>query len=406
MNKYCKNASLTSILRKAMLALLLLSNHAFADPLADLIKGVAASLDKGRQNSQQTSNGNSSGTSGPVSATPHNQGNPQTTNSGNLITSASQYCEAIENNKLIREFSILLAKSLVVPRNNTEGNNVDGFRTRALDNGSGDLTKWVFDQLKADWKTCSSFEGKCFNKDAADKVVVWAGACQAKHVDDELFLFFTENFSSNPLSDNRERIRNSINTSSTLPNFIVKTGSKLWGTLVAVSLPNGINALEATGKRNVDEFRAYLDANIKEHEKSDREAAEFVRQEKEKRKAEQEFANSPNGKLTKAYQSMTAINQCVEIREGYAMVYINDVQHTKAKKLMRRIETALKNKLQGTTADELWKKTASSVNIRESFINAKLWLGANEIQVCQSFIQQLEAIGENVLGKNAPEKSW
>lgn len=77
MNKYCKNATLITILRNATLALLLLSNHAAADPLADLIKGVAASLAKVGQNNQQTVNSNSSGTSGSALATPRSQDNQQ-----------------------------------------------------------------------------------------------------------------------------------------------------------------------------------------------------------------------------------------------------------------------------------------------------------------------------------------
>lgn len=403
MNNYYKTASLTTILQVASFTLLLFSNHVLADPFVDLLNGLAASIAKGSQNNQQAANGNSSGTSDPVSAMPHSQGNPQTTNSGNLITSASQYCEAIENSKLIREFSTQLAKSItVVPRNNNEGLEILNFQARSLDNNQGNLTKWVYEQLSPKGK-CYSLNGGCFDKEVAKKVMSWAGYCQAKHVDDELFLFFRD-WGERTIRVEGEK--NSVRAYDPPLSAAVREGNRLWATLIAVALPDGINALETTGKQNAEEFRAYLDAKTKEHEESNRVAAEKARQEKIKEKADSEFANSPNGKLTKAYQSMAAINQCVEVREGYAMVYVNDVQHTKAKKLMRRIETALKNKLQGTTADELWKKTASSVNVREGFINAKLWYGANEIQVCQAFIQQLEEISENVLGKNVPEKSW
>jgi len=401
MNKYYI-ASLATILRMTLLALLLPSNHVFADPFVDLLKGVAASIAKGSQNNQQVANGNSSDTSGSVSAGSHSQGNPQTTNSGNLITSASQYCEAIENNKLIREFSTQLARSVTFEL--ALNNSIHNIRARSLDDNKGNLTQWVYKQLGQKQGKCYSFNGGCFDEEAVKKVMSWVGYCKAKHVDDELFFFFHDWGEGSTIRVEEEK--NRVRAYDPPLSAIIRAGNRLWGTLIAVSLPNGINALEAAGKQNAEEFRAYLDANIKEHEESNRVAAEKARQEKIREKADSEFANSPNGKLAKAYQSMEAINQCVEVREGYAMVYINDAQHTKAKKLMRRIEAALKNKLQGTTADELWKKTASNVDIKKGFIHAKLWSGANEIQVCQAFIQQLEGVGENVLGKNAPEKSW
>lgn len=384
MNRNCKTTPSITTLRMALLALLLLSNHVLADPFADLLKGVAASLAKGAQNQQPA----------------NSHGAQQATSNGGSIESASQYCETIENNKLIREFATQLARAVTVEL--TLNDNVRNTRWRSLDNNQGNLTQWVNKQLSSTGK-CYGFRG-CFDNETADKVMSWAGYCRAKHIDDELFFFFHDWGEGSTIDVENEK--NNARSYNPPLSIVVRPGNRLWGTLIAVALPNGINALKTTGKQNAEELRAYLDANIKEHEKTVREAAERSRQEEEKRKAEREFANSPNGKLATAYQAMAAINQCVELREGYAMVYINDVQHTKAKRLMRRIEAALKNKLQGTTADDLWKKVASNVDIQKGFINAKLWTGQNEIQVCQSFIQRLEEIGESALGRSAPEKSW
>lgn len=317
-----------------------------------------------------------------------------------MIESAAQYCEAIENNTLIREYSTQLARSITAARNNNESINISNFRERALDNRDGKITQSISAFLDVTPLDRVCYKGsKCF--DVEKKVKRWAGNCAANHINDELLYFFIDNFSTTSLTRSIEEAKNTPDYSIHL-----QTGSRLWGTLIAIAYPNGINALEASGKQNVEEFRAYLDTLIKEHEESDKAAAEEARQNAIKKKADSEFANSPNGKLTNAYQSMAAINQCVDAREGYAMVYINDVQHKKAKKMMRQIETALKNKLQGTTADALWKKTAPSVNIQELFIQHKFWTGANEIQVCQGFIQNLDVIGEGVLGKNVPAKSW
>ncbi|MDZ4202514.1 MAG: hypothetical protein U1C96_10255 [Gallionella sp.] len=361
MNKY----------KAAIFILSFISSHALADPLGDFLGAVVA---------------------GAIQSSIQGAGS---------IRSAEQYCEAIESNQLIRTFATQLDRYGAVQLSVENGNKFYEFQRLVMDNNRGQLTQWVYQRFGLRGPSDKCY-GDCNER---SKVVLrWAGACAAKHADDDLFLFFMHNLGTDRVEYERKKAKNDAEY-SVYASAGGLDGHYLWVTLMAIALPNGISALEATGKPNVEALQAHMDVWVKEQEKTNMANAELARKAEEKQKAEQKFANSPNGKLFGAYQVMAAIKQCVDIREGYAMVYVNDVQYAKSKQLMRRIEAALNNKLQGTTADELWKKAALTVNVQNNFGMGRL-LGVDEFQVCQIFVQKLDGIGQKTFGKSAPQKPW
>lgn len=401
MNEPCKTLPIAFI-RVTLLTLLLLSQHASADPLADLIRGVGAAII--RANNQQAEEAQQLELDKrPKSAT--NTLQDQSVNNGRSIESAAQYCEEVESSQLIREFATQLSRTRAIRRWGSWGkSDFSDLREQAFDNSARQLTTWVYEQVEKKGPCFgTNCERRCVDevicRQRAETILRWAGYCAAKHIDDELFMFFVADLDKVDVEK--------VNARS--PGYIASASEGgFLATLMAISLPNGLNMLESTGRENLEALRAHIDKVIQKQEKDDKADAEWAQKKEEEKKAEQEkqkFANSPAGKLSAAYRLMASIDQCVEIREGYAFVYINDIQHTKAKKLIRRIETALKDKLQGTTTDELWNKAASGVNVQAAFIAARL-LGFDEAQVCRSYIHDLEAVGERVWGKKAPEKSW
>lgn len=354
-------------------------------------------------------------------------------------TNAVEYCEVIKNSPLVKEYVSALAKA--VGKNALKINDdVDSFAYMRLDNQDGLLQQWV---LRS--KSPTGESGKTATTNFGRNVVEWASQCAAENNSNDLFLFFVEGL-SNPdkLKQLREKARiayaavNSTSQKTRLdengkPVVQVVNNKRLdfdlgyensrynvdtytmWVTLSAFALPNGLAALESTGKNNAKQLSDMVDQTLIAHEQRNGKAlAEQKEKDKievqrvaaeNKEKAEAAAAkNSPNKLLFDAYEAFQIVQACFDARKGYAAVYVNDVELTDAKEKMRKIESALKPKLTGMTSDQLWAKAAAENDrVFKGFGSAKF---ENANGMCSIFKNSLRSTAEKVLINEVPKRTF
>jgi TPR repeat protein len=80
-------------------------------------------------------------------------------------------------------------------------------------------------------------------------------------------------------------------------------------------------------------------------------------------------------RLLTAYMQYVFVKHCYEVREGYVVVYINDVEFDRARNAIKAIETDALAKNGSLNTDAMWKKAVTDL------LNQKPFVGRDQCQV-------------------------
>ena len=120
-------------------------------------------------------------------------------------------------------------------------------------------------------------------------------------------------------------------------------------------------AVSASPENILDNNIQKRDEEIAREQKAIEDRLERERQEKqkiaEKKRKAQEEANKPENKLKLVYQAYVDAKQCHKIRQGYAIMYINDSQMQMLKQYVRNIENHYKS-VSTLDTDKIWKNAS------------------------------------------------
>lgn len=365
--------TLKNVIRIVVLATWLVANVAIAEELRDKLNRIFEH--EGRTNEQSIS----------------------VQQSGDL--SAEGYCTIVESNKTILDFSKLQQIA-------------NQSRLSLPDYDDPKLSDWVTERINEKQK---QMRGPVDVDSIIWHIKLWGDQCALKHIDDEVFYFFyderkrqafkaaIEKFNAQKNETKLDARGNLVKANSKYPSLIDAiegevfsyqgtaigdlSHSKIWQhkARLALAFPLGEKAIESTGVGKA--------------------IVENLQQEARGKK----YLNSPDGKLALSYQYIELIDQCVERdkkldeefkkkngKSSHLRPMISGEQYTNAKKVAKRIESALVNKLEGSKA-EIWKNTTST-NLDQMFIANKSKFYDMEM-FCTGVLGELDKIGVDVLGK-------
>jgi hypothetical protein len=116
-------------------------------------------------------------------------------------------------------------------------------------------------------------------------------------------------------------------------------------------------------------------AKVQQEQAEAAKAQELARKQEAERVRQAEIGAQPQNQVRKAYSLYIMLRWCHELREGYAVQYVNDVE-------MQRVETSLaailkrqKEKEPGMDTDALWQQADQSTNGKPIIQGAcRMWL--------------------------------
>jgi hypothetical protein len=126
----------------------------------------------------------------------------------------------------------------------------------------------------------------------------------------------------------------------------------------------------------------------------DKEKQKVESQSEEKAKADA-YKKTPEGQLENIYSDYAFVKKCNDIRKGYAIVYINDVEMENSRKLVKLKQEELLKKYPKLSSqiDAIWMKAARQIDSSDYIKLASL---GNKIDndfrfLCQSSYQNLNS---------------
>lgn len=162
------------------------------------------------------------------------------------------------------------------------------------------------------------------------------------------------------------------------------TGSWVDYDFLIVPVSNGKFSKDDVGYRfsSIVQIKAKLAAQDKAKKES--ELAE-----QQKLQKQREYANSPEGILKSSYQEYMLIKDFYEVRENYAVKYVNSQQFSNARKQIKEIESAITKK-NGIKSDKVWNEASE--------LYKKQWASTMEIyKSTGSYTQQASGIAKLAL---------
>lgn len=332
----------------------------------------------------------------------------------NVPRNAGEYCNVVKSSPLVQAYLPVLSKAV-----NTKVTSFDPAIRDAIalrfDTADRKLKDWVEATPSPNGEIRKSSEGSFGRNTRA-----WASLCAAKNYDNDLFLFFLPDV-SNPeaIAYRRGLAKTALQQyeASNGRTFMFDLGhadneyslsNPLWVTLSAFMLPNGAAMMQTTANGKASDLMAKIDQvvaiNADRKMQAEREEADKAANQAKVVAGKEAYAASPNGLLQQAYQAMQSIQACSDARKGYAAIYVSDAELADAKNKMRRIEGALKPKITGETADQIWEKasTANANYIR----GVKTAQYSNGRGYCDLFKRDLEDVANKVLGQETVKRTF
>jgi hypothetical protein len=131
----------------------------------------------------------------------------------------------------------------------------------------------------------------------------------------------------------------------------------------------------------------------------------------EKRGKEKKFAASPDGMkktLRDHYSSMMAVQDCYEIRKGYALKYVDDAAFGASRNAMKQLEAKAKREIPGLNTDSEW--SAATIEYKNSAVGQSLSMNKklpqNHTKENQQMCNLLSYTLQNAVPASAPKKSF
>jgi hypothetical protein len=293
------------------------------------------------------------------------------------------YCEKVQKNQLVIDFKNAVRKSQ--EQNIRPGDKLMDMGRQLLDNEKGDLVDW-FDKKLRDITPKPANNGAYSSAYTAEpeilnKLYKMAEECAAKVAKTDKFLFFAfdpmnslERGGKSGVDLQMEAFWNgkgnlgyggsdNLKRDSNPRRKPFKPFSSRWASLLAFAFDGGEEEVAITAGDLKGRFDSYFDAELQEKrvaqaKREQEEAAKKAEADKEAAAAakRQAYDESPEGRLLHAYQYFQVVDVCHEIRKGYAVQFINDIEYPQLKTKMKSIEAKLKGSVPGKTTDQLWQQ--------------------------------------------------
>lgn len=372
---------------------------------------------------------------------------PTSTMTTGVSFDSEAYCEKVQKNQLVIDFKNAVRKSQ--EQKIRPGDKLLEMGRRLLDNENGDLVIW-FDKKLRDINSKPGNSGGYTGASASPaetdvlyKLYKMAEECAAKVAKTDTFLFFAFNPMNSLQRGGKsavdEQMEAFLNGKGSLgyggsDNLQRKSQNKpfsaRWASLLAFAFDGGEEQVAITAGDLKGRFDSHFDVELQQ-----KLVAQQVREKEEAaKKAEadkqaaaeakrQAYDESPEGRLLHAYQYFQVISVCHEIRNGYAVKFINDTEYAQLKTKMKNIETKLKVGVPGKSTDQLWQEAekenrafdltrgmAGDYAVRIDLLdtiesnNKSNWTAAK--QDCDAISGWFRDIADEVLGKETIKKNF
>jgi hypothetical protein len=98
------------------------------------------------------------------------------------------------------------------------------------------------------------------------------------------------------------------------------------------------------------------------------------------------FAALPSTRLLNGYRFFAHVRFCREARDGYASIYINDVEYERAEKVIKAIVEQTTKEDAAMNTDDVWEQALQSI---AGHLQPYRATQDGQRQVCQHSLQQL-----------------